>query len=106
LSTTIDLYLLQIFNANSFRNKRLKITLLLNKLVLQVAISKVYKTNIKILWIAILNKLRIQYFNVKTIELTKDIYISILYYLRLCYYFLALTKISLVNNLQLIEKKL
>ena len=78
----------------------------LNKLVLQVAISKVYKTNIKTLRIAILNKLRTQHFNVKIIKLTKDIYISALYYLRLCYIFLTLTKINLVNNLQLIEERL
>jgi len=78
----------------------------LNKLVLQVTISKMYKTNIKTLRVAILNKLRTQQFNVETIKLTKDIYISTLYYLRLCYIFLALTKINLVNNLQLIEKKL
>jgi len=73
---------------------------------LQVKISKIYKTNIKILRVAILNKLRIQYFNVKIIELIRDIYIFALYYLRLCYIFLMLTKINLVNNLQLIEKRL
>jgi hypothetical protein len=78
----------------------------LNKLVLQVTISKMYKTNIKTLRIAILNKFRTQHFNVKTIKLTRNIYIFALYYLRLCYIFLTLAKINLVNNLQLIEKKL
>ncbi len=78
----------------------------LNKLVLQVTISKMYKTNIETLRIAILNKFRTQHFNVETIELTKDIYIFALYYLRLCYIFLTLAKINLVNNLQLIKKKL
>jgi len=78
----------------------------LNKLVLQVTISKMYKTNIRTLRIAILNKFRTQHFNVKTIKLTRNIYIFALYYLRLCYIFLTLAKINLVNNLQLIEKKL
>jgi len=71
----------------------------LNKFVLQVTISKIYKTNIKTFRVAILNKLRTQHFNVETIELKKDIYIFALYYLRLCYIFLTLTKINLVNNL-------
>jgi len=71
----------------------------LNKFVLQVTISKIYKTNIKMFRVAILNKLRTQHFNVETIELKKDIYIFALYYLRLCYIFLTLTKINLVNNL-------
>jgi len=71
----------------------------LNKFVLQVTISKMYKTNIKTLRVAILNKLRTQHFNVETIKLTKDIYIFALYYLRLCYIFLTLAKINLVNNL-------
>jgi len=66
---------------------------------LQVTISKMYKTNIKTLRVAILNKLRTQHFNVETIKLTKDIYIFALYYLRLCYIFLTLAKINLVNNL-------
>jgi len=73
---------------------------------LQVTISKMYKINIKTLRIATLNKLRIQHFNVKTIKLARNIYIYALYYLRLCYIFLTLTKINLVNNLQLIEEKL
>jgi len=73
---------------------------------LQVTIFKVYKTNIKMLRITTLNKLRKQYFNVETIKLTKNTYIFALYYLRLCYIFLTLTKINLVNNLQLIEEKL
>jgi len=72
---------------------------------LQVTISKMYKTNIKTLRIAILNGLRTQYCNVKTIKLIRDFYSFALYYLRLCYIFLTLTKISLVNNLQLIKKK-
>jgi hypothetical protein len=80
--------------------------LLLDKLVLQVTISKMYKTNIKTFRIAILNKLRTQHFNVEIMKLIRDIYISTLYYLRLCYIFLTLIKINLVNNLQLIEKKL
>jgi len=79
---------------------------LLNKFVLRIIISKVYKTNIKTFRIAILNKSRTQHFNVKTIKLTKNIYIFALYYLRLCYIFLTLTKISLINNLQLIEERL
>jgi len=82
---------------------------LLNKLILQVTISKIYKIYkiyIETLRVAILNKLQIQYFNVKTIRLTIDIYISTLYYLYLYYIFLTLTKISLVNNLQLIKEKL
>jgi hypothetical protein len=79
---------------------------LLNKFVLQITISKVYKTNIKIFRIAILNKFRIQYFNVKIIKSTRDIYIFALYYLRLYYIFLTLIKINLVNNLQLIKEKL
>ena len=78
----------------------------LNKFVLQVTISKMYKTNIKTLRVAILNKFRTQHFNVETIKLARDIYIFALYYLRLCYIFLTLTKINLVNNFQLIEKKL
>ena len=78
----------------------------LNKFVLQVTISKIYKIYIETLRVAILNKLQIQYFNVKTIRLTIDIYISTLYYLYLYYIFLTLTKISLVNNLQLIKEKL
>ncbi len=65
-----------------------------------------YKTNIKTFRVAILNKLRTQHFNVKTIKLTRDIYIFTLYYLRLCYIFLTLAKINLVNNLQLIEERL
>ncbi len=73
---------------------------------MQITISKVYKTNIKMFRVTILNKLRIQYFNVKTIELTKNIYIFASYYLRLYCIFLTLTKINLVNNLQLIEEKL
>jgi len=79
---------------------------LLNKFVLQITISKVYKTNIKIFRIAILNKFRIQYFNVKIIKSTRDIYIFALYYLRLYCIFLTLIKINLVNNLQLIKEKL
>ncbi len=82
---------------------------MLNKLILQVTISKIYKIYkiyIETLRVAILNKLQIQYFNVKTIRLTIDIYISTLYYLYLYYIFLTLTKISLVNNLQLIKEKL
>lgn len=71
-----------MFDASCFRNKKLKIILSLNKLVLQVTIFKVYKINIKMLQIAILNKLRTQYFNVETIKLIKDIYIFVLYYLR------------------------
>ena len=78
----------------------------LNKLVLQVTISKIYKMNIKTLRIATLNKFRTQHFNVKTIKLTRNIYIFALYYLRLCYIFLTLTKINLVNSLQLIKEKL
>ncbi len=80
--------------------------MLLNKFVLQVTISKVYKTNIKTLRIAILNKFRIQYFNIETIKLTRDIYIFVLHYLRLYYVFLTLIKISLINNLQLIKERL
>jgi len=79
---------------------------LLNKFVLQVTISKIYKTNIKIFRVAILNKFRIQYFNIETIKLAKNIYIFALYYLYLYYIFLILIKINLVNNLQLIEEKL
>ena len=78
----------------------------LNKFVLQVIIFKIYKTNIKMFRVAILNEFRTQYFNVETMKLTRDIYIFALYYLRLCYIFLALAKINLVNNLQLIEEKL
>ncbi len=78
----------------------------LNKLVLQVIIFKIYKTNIKTFRVAILNKLRIQHFNVEIIKLTKDIYIFALYYQRLYYIFLTLMKINLINNLQLIEEKL
>ena len=73
---------------------------------MQVIISKTYKTNIEIFRIATLNKFRTQYFNVEIIKLTKNIYIFALYYLRLCYIFLTLTKINLVNNLQLIKEKL
>jgi len=80
--------------------------LLLNKFVLQVTISKVYKTNIKTLRIAILNKFRIQYFNIEAIKLTRHIYIFVLYYLRLYYIFLTLIKISLINNSQLIKERL
>ena len=79
---------------------------MLNKFVLQVTISKIYKTNIKIFRVAILNKFRIQYFNIETIKLAKNIYIFALYYLYLYYIFLILIKINLVNNLQLIEEKL
>jgi len=79
---------------------------LLNKFVLQVTISKIYKTNVKIFRVAILNKFRIQYFNIETIKLAKNIYIFALYYLYLYYIFLILIKINLVNNLQLIEEKL
>jgi len=78
----------------------------LNKLVLQVTISKVYKTNIETLRTTTLNKLRTQYCNVETIKLTRDFYSFALYYLCLCYIFLMLAKINLVNNLQLIKKKL
>jgi len=80
--------------------------LLLNKFVLQVIIFKIYITNIKTLQITILNKFRTQHFNVETIKLIKDIYIFALYYLRLCYIFLTLTKINLIDSLQLIKKKL
>jgi len=73
---------------------------------LQVTISKIYKTNIKTFRITILNKFRIQYFNIETIKLIKNIYIFALYYLYLCYIFSTLIKINLVNNLQLIEEKL
>ncbi len=95
-----------MFDASCFLNRKLKIILSLNNFVLQVKISKVYKINIKTLRTTILNKFRIQYFKVETIKLTRDIYIFALYYLRLYYIFLTLTKINIVNNLQLIEEKI
>ncbi len=78
----------------------------LNKLSLKVIISKIFKTNVDALRIATLNKLRTRYKNARIVKVTNDTYRLALYCLRMCFTFLALTKIVLNNNLKLIEKKL
>jgi len=79
---------------------------LLNKLSLEVIISKIFKTNVNALRIATLNELRTRHKNARIVKITNDTYRSTLYRLRMCFTFLTLTKIILNNDLKLIKKKL
>jgi len=79
---------------------------LLNKLNLEIIISKIYKTNVNVLRIATLNKLRMRYKNAKIVKITNDTYKLTLYRFRMCFTFSTLTKIALDNDLKLIKEKL
>lgn len=101
---TISLYILQKSNISCFGNRKFK-KKLLNKLSLKVTISKIIKTNINILQIAILNRFRIYYKNTQITKVANNIYKSILYCFRIYFIFSILTKIVLNYNLKLIEEK-
>jgi len=101
----ISLYILRKSNVNRFKNKRLKKISLLNKLNLKVTILKMFKTNVNILQIATLNKLRTRYKNAKIVKITNNIYRLTLYCFRIYFTFSTLTKIVLNNNSKLIEEK-
>lgn len=100
------MYILRRSNTSCFKDRRLKKISLLNKLSLEVTISRIYKTNIDALQIAILNRLRMYYKHVRIVKVANNIYKSTLYCLRVYSTFLTLTKIVLNNNLKLIEEKL
>jgi len=78
---------------------------LLNKLSLEIIISKIFKTNVNALRITTLNKLRMRHKNARIIKVTNDIYKLTLYCFRMYFTFLTLTKIALNNDLKLIKKK-
>jgi len=77
----------------------------LNKLSLEIIISKIFKTNVNALRITTLNKLRMRHKNARIIKVTNDIYKLTLYCFRMYFTFLTLTKIALNNDLKLIKKK-
>ncbi len=84
-------------NISCFKSKKLKKIFLLNKLSLKVTILKTFKTNVNILRIAILDKLRTYYKNARIVKVANNIYKSMLYYFRIYFMFSTLTKIVLDN---------
>lgn len=65
-----------------------------------------FEINVDVLRITILNEFRIRHKNARIVKVASNTYKLTLYRFRMCFTFLTLTKITLNNNLKLIEKKL
>jgi len=78
----------------------------LNKLSLEVTISKMFKTNVNALRIATLDELRMRHKNARIVKVANNTYRSTLYCFRMYFTFSTLTKIALDNDLKLIKEKL